>query len=555
MAENQTRLRDEIMRRWNSLDRERQDFMPLWEDLADILMPKAGRFNKKRRDRNLRHKYQKILDNTALRAINVLAAGMQAGMASPARRWFSLQSMNPAYMQSQNSKMWFDYITDNMFMMLGRSNIYQSLHTIYQEMGVFGPGVAVVVPDYYTVIRAHTLTVGEYALAQDEKGEVDTLYREFDMTVGQMVSAFGIDNVSSAVKNLYENKSLDEWITVIHAIEPRKERDFSKRDNTNMPWRSVYIERDGDSNKILSESGFPIFPVIASRWDVTSNDVYPDSPGMQAISEVRHLFFDQKRKAQGMDQQYNPSLQVPFGVNSINTLPGGVTHVDGATAHSGIRRMYEVSTDMSGILEDIQDVRNRINSAFFVDMFLMISQRIDRTMTATEVASLNEEKLMMIGPTYSRMQHELYRKLIEIMFFYMSEAGLIPPPPEELQGMPMRVEFTSMMAQAMKASEVSTVDRFFTGIFNVAQAKPEIFDKIDGDRFVDSYADMLGVTPELLADDDVVRSIREQRAQQMAAQQAQAAAQQQTAIAKDLSQTDTSGDNALAELLGQSQGY
>ncbi|MCM1513271.1 MAG: portal protein [Oxalobacter formigenes] len=555
MTADSKKTRDDVLRRWSALKQERQGFMPLWEELADVLMPKAGRFNKKRRDRQLRDKYKRILDNTALRAINVLAAGMQAGMASPARRWFSLESMNPSYMQSQNSRLWFDYVADNMFMMLGRSNIYQALHAIYQEMGVFGVGVAIVVPDFYTVIRAHSLTVGEYALAQDANGEVDTLYREFDMTVGQMVEAFGLENVSSTIKHLYEKNNLDEWVTILHAIEPRRERDASKKDNTNMPWRSVYLEPDGGEGKILSESGFPIFPVLAARWDVTSNDVYGDSPGMQAIGDVRHLFFNQKRKAQGMDQQYNPSLQVPFGLNAINTLPGGITRVDGMSAQVGVRRMYEVSTDMSGILEDIHDVRNRINSAFFVDMFLMISQRIDRTMTATEVASLNEEKLMMIGPTYERMQYELYRRLIDIMFFYMSDAGLVPPPPDELQGMPMRVEFTSMMAQAMKASQVNTVDRFLACVFNVAQVKQEVLDKIDADRLVDSYAEMLSVPPELIADEKTVRAIREQRAQAQAAQQAQIEAQQQASMAKELSQADISGDNALTQLMDQYQGY
>lgn len=542
------KIREEVLQRWNVLDQERRLYMPEWEDLAKILMPNAGRFYSKRSEKKIRGRYKDILDSTPLRARDILAAGMQAGMASPTRKWFTLQAMNPVYMQSQRAKIWFDTVTDNMYSFFGRSNIYQALHSIYMEMAVFGVGAAIIVPDFYTVSRAHQMTIGEYAIGHDNNGDVNTLYREFEMTAGQLVQEFGIDNVSRHVKNLYEKNNQDEWITVLHAIEPRKIRDVRKRDNRNMPYRSVYIEKETDSNGILRESGFPVFPVICGRWNVTSTDVYGDSPGMMAIGDIRHLFFNQKRKAQGLDQQYNPSLQVPFGTQAINTLPGGITFTNAATTQAGVRRMYEVNTDISGLLEDINDIRNRINSIFYVDMFLMISNSVDDDKTATEVAMLKEEKLMMIGPTYERMQHELYRKLIEVQFYYMNEAGLIPPPPEELRGMPMRVEFTSIMTQAMKQSEVNSIDRFLTSIANVSQFKPEVLDKIDADRFIEAYADMLGVTPEILADDEAVKAIREQRAQQQAAMQQQAMAAQQAQTAKDLASADMSGNNALSQL-------
>lgn len=554
--ETPQKIRKDVLRRWKSLDEERNDWMPLWEDLSELVMPNAGRFNKKRREKSIRENYRKILDNTPIRARDILSAGMQAGMASPSRKWFTLQSMNPAYMTSQAGKMWFDQVTDLMFSLIGRSNIYQALHSIYQEMSVFGVGAAIIVPDFYTVFRAHQLTIGEYALGHDQNGDVDTLYREFDMTVGQLVKAFGLDNVSSHVKALYEKDNHEEWITVLHAIEPRKIRDSKKRDNKNMPYRSVYMEKQAsDNDGLLSESGFPIFPAIVGRWDVTSNDIYGDSPAIRALGDILHLFFDQNRKMQGLDQQYNPSLQVPSGTMSIDTLPGGITEVPVSSAQLGVRRMYEVNTDMSGLLEDINDIRNRINSAFFVDMFLMISQRIDRNMTATEVAALKEEKLMMIGPTYERMQHELYRKLIEIQFHYMNQAGIIPPPPQELQGMPMRVEFTSIMAQAMKLSEINTIDRFLTSVANVAQFKPEVLDKIDADKFVDSYAEMLGVTPEILVSEEALQAIRQARAQQQMSQQAQMEAMQQAQVAKDLAQADMSKESALSEIMRELQGY
>jgi hypothetical protein len=55
----------------------------------------------------------------------------------------------------------------------------------------------------------------------------------------------------------------------------------------------------------------------------------------------------------------------------------------------------------------------------------------------------------------------------------------------------------------------------------MAQMKPDVMDKIDSDKVVDSYADMLGVDPDLIVGDDQVALIRQDRAkvQQQQAQQ------------------------------------
>ena len=142
------------------------------------------------------------------------------------------------------------------------------------------------------------LTIGEYAITTNWKGEVDTLYREFQKTVGMIVKEFGYNNCSTTVKNLYDRGSLDQWITIIHAIEPRADRDLSKRDALNMPYRSVYFEIGGDQNKFLSEGGFKKFNALCPRWAVSGGDIYGNSPGMEALGDVKQLQHEQLRKAQ-----------------------------------------------------------------------------------------------------------------------------------------------------------------------------------------------------------------------------------------------------------------
>ena len=90
------------------------------------------------------------------------------------------------------------------------------------------------------------------------------------------------------------------------------------------------------------------------------------------------------------------------------------------------------------------------NACFNTDMFLMIDGQSGQ-MTATEVAERHQEKLLMLGPVLERLQNEILDPLIEITFAQMIEAGIVPRPPDELQGKELNVEFISMLAQAQRA--------------------------------------------------------------------------------------------------------
>jgi hypothetical protein len=97
-------------------------------------------------------------------------------------------------------------------------------------------------------------------------------------------------------------------------------------------------------------------------------------------------------------------------------------------------------------------VRQRINQAFYADLFLMISNDQRRMpVTAREIAERHEEKLLMLGPVLERLHDEMLSPLIDITFAKHREAGILPPPPPELQGQDLKIEFVSTLAQAQKA--------------------------------------------------------------------------------------------------------
>lgn len=556
MADERT-PHQKMQTRWNELQNERSSWISHWTEISEYLLPRSGRFFVEDRNRgNKRH--NSIYDNTGTRSLRILAAGLMAGMTSPARPWFRLTTSDPALDESSAVKVWLADVTRLMQMVFAKSNTYLALHSCYEELGSFGTASTIVLPDYDTVLHHYPLTAGGYALAADYRGKVDTLYREFQMTVAQMVGDFGYNQCSETVRTMYDRGSLDKWVTVIHTIEPRQNRDHTKRDAVNMAFKSIYFEHGRDNDrKFLRESGYKDFTALCPRWAKQVEDVYGSSPAMEALGDIKQLQHQQLRKAQGIDYQTKPPLQAPTSMKNTNfdMLPGGVSFVDAAAPNGGIRSAFEVNLNMQHLLGDIQDVRERIKSSFYADLFLMLAGSDNRNMTATEVAERHEEKLLMLGPVLERLHNEILDPLIDLTFARMLEAGIVPPPPEELQGVDLNVEFVSMLAQAQRAVATNGVDRFVGNLGAVAQFKPDVLDKFDADRWADSYADMLGIDPELIVPGERVALVRQQRAQQQqAAQQAELMKQGAETAAK-LGSVNTAEQNALTDVTSAFSGY
>ena len=547
--------RADLLTRWGHLRSERATWWSHWQEVTTYLLPRNGRYFEQ--DRNKGHRrHNSIYDNTGTRALRTLGAGMMAGATSPARPWFRLGTADPELNRYVPVKLWLNDVTERMQLVFQKSNTYRTLHGIYEELGAFGTAGSIILPDPKTAIHHYPVTIGEYAIATDYQGRVNTLYREFQKTVGEVVREFGYNKCSTSVKNLFDRGSLDQWITLVHAIEPRddRERDFKKKDNMNMAYKSCYFEMGGDGEDVLRESGYKDFPAVIPRWGIAGGDIYGNSPGMEALGDIKQLQHEQLRKAQGIDYQTKPPLQVPSYMKNrdVDSLPGGVTVIDGQQGK--IETAFNVNLNLNHLLADIQDVRQRINGSFYADLFLMLANATDTRMTATEVAERHEEKLLMLGPVLERLHNELLDPLIDNTFNRMIESGLVPPAPEELQGMELNVEFVSMLAQAQRAIGTNSIDRYVNNMGMVAQMKPDVLDKFDSDAWADGYADMLGVDPKLVVGGERVARIRQERAQAQQAMAQQEAQQRAVENAVKLNDSKT-GDPSMMDMMNQFSGY
>jgi hypothetical protein len=560
--------------RRGALFTERATWIPQYREISQFFMPRTGRFlitDQNKGDK----RYNSIIDSTGTRAIRVLAAGLMAGMTSPARPWFRLGTLDTDLMEYAPVKLWLNMVSEKMRAIFSRSNTYRSLHMIYEEMGLYGTGATIVMDDFENVLHHNVTTCGEYMIAANYKGEVNTLYREFQMTVASLVAEFGIDKVSPGVKAMWDRGTLDAWVQVLHVIEPRADRARNLRSplGRDLPFASNYMELAGANpngyanQQFLREGGFKRFPCLVPRWHATGGDVYGNGPGMEALGDNKQLQHGQIRKAQAIDYSVKPPLQVPAALKNmpLATLPGGVSFYDQQHPNGGIRTAFDVKLDISGQIEDIRDVRTRIQQACYVDMFLMLAQADEgrQPPTAREVAEKHEEKLLMLGPVIERLDNELLKPFIDITFDRIVLAKMLRdnPPPPEMHGQELNVEFIGMLAQAQRAIGVGSIDRYIQTIGTIATFQANagqpmtVLDKLNADEVADQYADMLGVDPKLIVADEQVAIIRQDRAAAQAKAQQAAAVPAGAAAAKDLSQAGPAGQQAVEDIIGKFSGY
>lgn len=571
------RQRLEIQR--GHLENERATFIPQWRDNADFILPRRPRFTVTHVNRGDRRN-QKIIDSTGTFAAKTLRSGMMSGVTSPARPWIRLGTPDPSLQEYGPVKDWLYYVTERMLTVFGRSNVYNTLPALYGDLGVFGTPAMFVEEDFKTTLRAYSFPIGSFSVSNNERGQVDVFHRDFRMTVRQLVNKFGqktksgradFSNFSMRVKRLWDDSRYEEWIDVCHAVQPNPEADPFMLHSKFKRYESVYYERgcgtmgkqssylmDQDSDRYLSESGYDYFPVLVPRWEVTGEDAYAtDCPGTTAIGDIKQLQVGEKRLAQAIDKLVNPPMTAPSALrtNKASILPGDITYLDELEGRKGFHPSHEVDPRILELENKQEQVRHRIQRAFHEDLFLMLAQSDRREITAREIEERHEEKLLALGPVLEQLNQDLLDPLIDITFAMMLRQGLLPKPPPELFGQPLKVEYISIMAQAQKLVGIAGVERFarFAGEMVTATQDPSVLDKIDMDQLIETYGDQLSIPPGIIRPDEKVAQIKQQRQQQQ--QQAATAERlaQTTQAAKNLAGADTGGDNALTRLLDQAK--
>lgn len=542
----------DLEKQFNGLKQEYIKYEAAFKALSDYINPTRGRFNNDNSKRGQMIDHQRVLDAHATQASRILASGLMSGMTDPTKPWIRF-ILDDSLNKVPRVRQWLDDVADIIHTLAGKSNIYHVFNNAYEEIGDFGTACFIILEDFDDVFRGRNYTIGEYFIGIDSKGRVNRFGREFKMTVGQMVEEFGLESLSSSVKVFHTNKQFDVEVSVKHIILPNKARNPDYEDFENMPFKSVYWESSDGSDLVLAERGFTKFPVIAPRWQtVTTDESFGKGPGWFALGNVKQLQKTHLDKLIAQEKLHSPPMQQKGDIEGhASFLPGGLTRTSELNPDAGVRPAYQINPNLDSFIELINSLRDAIDKDYFVNLFLMISN-VDRTgVTATEIAERQQEKIMMLGPVIHRLIEEMLDPSVELFYTHALNAGLLPEPPPEIEGMELKVEYVSILAQAQKALGISQIERGIGYVASIAEIAPQVLDVVDFDASVREVFEMGGMPGNLVFDVETVAKMRDQKAQQAQAAQMAEMANQSADTAKKLSEAETGKGSILDGMLNR----
>jgi len=542
-----------------------------WRELADYFIPRRYKWlitpNQQARGAPIN---QHILDEEACIFARNLASGLVSGKCGPNSKWFKLLINRIDSTGTTPTSLWLAECERILYLVFSESNFYNAIGVAFFDLVIFGTSAILIYENYKNVINCINPCLGEYYVDIDGDYFPTVFYREFTLTVDACVRKFGYKNCSAPIQELYDSTSgsnRTRELIVAHSIEPNddgraQEFGFASK----WKFREAYWEWGGSTSPqggaasppgFLSRGGFYENPAIIGRWDIVSNDPYGRSPGMDGLPGQKQVQLETRRKAQAIDKMVNPPLVADMQLKNqpANLTPGGITYVSGfaAAGRPGLASVYESKFPVQDITADLEAVKQRLSRVFYNDILRTASQYETRSnVTAIEWDLRKSESMVMLGPALDRIDFEVLTPIIDRVFAIANRAGILPPAPPEIQGMPLNIEYVSVLSQAQKAAAAAGIERILQLAGNLAGVDPTVMDNLDIDFSMEEMSDLLGNNPKMIRSQQALQAIRQQRAQsQQQAQQAQIA-QQLSQGARNLSQTDVGGgQNALQAMLGQ----
>ena len=478
------------------------------------------------------------VDNTARQAIQVFSSGMLSGVTPPSDQWFKLKIADVSggedlykwrpvatYLEAVERIFLADFVA---------KNFYTQQVSSYKHIGMYGIQCMFVgyTPDIGTYYR--DVPVDEIYIANDYAGRVNMVFREMLISIQQAIEFFGLTNLSDTIKRMVRMPEFNPHskIRVIHAVYKKSPGYENIIGANKLPYVSFYYEPDEEH--LISEGGFQSLPYIVTRAYSDGRSPYSISPGTVALADVLMINSMKSLMLQAGQLSVAPPMLMPDRglVGRLSYKPSAINayRKDQMTTVDDFKPL-QMAGEFKLALELMQSAQKDVNNAFFVDLFLMIHNRVQQgrgTPTATEIQQLATEKSFLLAPILINQQQENFDRFFERVFELMSQwPKKLPPMPEELRTAELEVRYESPLVRAQQTVQTQQMLQALQDMGGIAQLYPDVIDIVDSDMVMRKIFENRGMPQSTIREVEEVLALREQRAEQQAAMQAQLQAQQQ----------------------------
>lgn len=504
---------DALMRRFETARTNRGTWESTWQQIAERVLPQAADFTSIRSDGARRTEF--MFDGTAALAAQKAVAAISAFAWPSNQRYQKLTTSDKALNKLPRVKVYMDALTNVLF-----EARYSPRAAFEAQMGesalqyfVFGTGLLFVDENIHgQALRYKALHLGQTFCIENASGIVDTVFRCWKWTLRQVEQRFP----GKLPPKLQEKLKVrpDEQIEIVHAVMPRTDYDPARLGYTGWPWVSCYY-LPGEKH-LLEEGGFRSWPFAVMRYMTSPGEVYGRSPAWLALSNIRVLNSQKKSILQAAQKVVDPPLLLAEDgvLGAFSLAPGALNY--GGLSSSGEQMVKPLITgaDVKIGLDMMDKEREIIASAFLMDVFRVLVE--NPQMTATQALELLQERATLMSPIVGRIESEGLGPMTEREIELLSFANQLPEMPPELseaQG-DYKIEYTSPMRRAMRASEGIAITRTFESVLPLAQADPSVLDAFDIPGSARELGEINGMPAKLIRSVEEVRAMQESRQQQ-----------------------------------------
>ena len=522
---------NEIRLRMKQMMEVKEDYLGLWEYIGRYVNSRRELIRDSQKwDKKGQYRGKRSYSGVANAALNIWVDGMQGFVVAPNLTWFKSTMDDWRLNEIDEVRIFLQEYDKAMYAAFRRSNYYAILGEWFRDAGSIGTAVLYTEEDIANKTEVHTpIHPREAFIAENEFGEVDVLFRKFQLSARQAVQKFkdrqtGKGKLSEIIlQNAKDNP--EKKHEFIHAVFPNDEPMLGKLFSTSKKYKSVYIEAsrgesdDGDE-RTLSESGYDVFPYSVWRYRKNSDEIYGYSPAAEAMAEILGLNQMGKTLLRAGHMSVAGPVNAPEHMRGhVQMQPEGYNYYDNpndiiTAINTNIN--YPIGKDREDKLERLIEDKYRVE-------FFLILARSEREMTATEIMERQSEKAVLMGPQTSRLTAEGLRKNFDIVSDIEDRAGRLPSPPPVLldSDSEISIEFIGPLPQAQK--RMFELQPIRTGLAELGQASvyfPNIFDRIKEKRLSERILDSTDFPQDIMNSDEEVEAIREARAADIAKQQA-----------------------------------
>lgn len=556
---------DAILHRFKTLKARKQSLVPLYDLISEYVynrkydgygIPNAGIFAD-----------EDIYDNTAQRANGIMANVMVNNIWPNGPRTFSVGRTWDTP-DTEEIKKYFEFVNQQMYSVMDntRAGLQTALDEYMLDQGAYGiSGVYVEEKDTdpATPIRYKSWGIKDMLVDEGPDGLIDTIFSEKEMSIRNAVRVYGLEKLPSNARELYKKGEVEKPLKILHVIEPRLDRDPSKKGAKDMPIASIHIELS--TRKILKESGLEEMPVFVGRFSKVPGEIYGRSPAMVAMADILEINATREAISVATEKQLDPPLAVyddgALGGGDIDTSAGAV-NVFSVTGRLNtgkpIEPLYTVG-ELQSSYNHIDVLKETINNHFYLDRLLDFNN--ETRMTLGEAQLRNALRGQSLGAFYARQENEVVTPIIERTFNILlkrGRLGVVSGSQEEMDLLVHGIQpvyipnvlvekmsrgediyeitYLSPAKRTMQSEELRGIIETANFAVGVASVSLEILDNIDFDKLITRVAKLSGAPMELIKDSTTVKKLRDARAQQQAQLAQLEQARQQSEIGRNVAQ-------------------